>query len=746
MRIIKVELDKLDKNVLNIGWEGEQNHVQVQIQCGAFFAKYPNAGAVLTVLSPANVTYPVVLDKEGNDLIWDIDASDVVNAGSGKIQLTFTDGSGDDAEVIKTVIGSFNVNASLAVDGEAPDPIQTWINEANEILEEFGEVADLSASATTLPAGSSATAQITTVSGHKNIAIGVPKGDKGDQGDPAPAEDVADAVDAYVSTNWSSWSGALDRTLTSNQSAAPADMVGDLKSAVKQKADSANSTRKYPSKTSIDVTDTTWTNTVYDNGSFVSHANYLLSDYIPLNIANAGYAKVETTGGIYCGAYIFDGSKNFLSSKAVVANGGTIDLNNVKDGYYCRVLLRYNPASPISPSVMDYNSVVIHVDYDPDINTLISVMNDDVFINRYAGRENKLPIDGTWYIGQVNSSDAMQTSSNRITTKIIPFPYNHFKIDFVDSTYSVYAKFYDKNMTKVEHTTSNDYITSDLEINRTQRDIKYAVFNVKLANNGAFVPSDAKNITVKVIDLDSISVTNLTVCTYNVGEYQNGTGNDDIAHPELVVPAYRQFYAKQNFDIIGLQEAHTNGWGDTYGPSADNALYNYLYPYKVENTNLTALLCKYPFKESGSGWIQESDTDHRRRYAYAVINIGGNDVWLYCVHLNPTAEYRALHITELISILATKERFICFGDFNFGNDNENAQTEINSFINAGFKAANGSYLGLIATAGLGQGETRKYLDNIITSANINIFNVEAIGNISDLYSDHLPLKVELTVY
>ena len=166
MRIIKVELDKLDKTVLNIGWEGEQNHVQVQIQCGAFFAKYPNAGAGLTVLSPANVTYPVVLGKEGNDLIWDIDASDVVTAGSGKIQLTFTDGTGDDAEVIKTVIGSFNVNASLAVDGTAPDPIQHWIDQAEQTARQIAEESAIYAKEEIVESyGSIAPAIIETASG-----------------------------------------------------------------------------------------------------------------------------------------------------------------------------------------------------------------------------------------------------------------------------------------------------------------------------------------------------------------------------------------------------------------------------------------------------------------------------------------------------------------------------------------------------------------------------------------------------
>ena len=59
------------------------------------------------------------------------------------------------------------------------------------------------------------------------------KGPKGDTGDPAPAEDVTTAVDAYLAENFTNVdSPPLDRTLASSESAAPADIVGDLKSAI----------------------------------------------------------------------------------------------------------------------------------------------------------------------------------------------------------------------------------------------------------------------------------------------------------------------------------------------------------------------------------------------------------------------------------------------------------------------------------------------------------------------------------
>ena len=58
------------------------------------------------------------------------------------------------------------------------------------------------------------------------------KGPKGDTGDPAPAEDVEDAVDAWLENNLDPITAnpPLDRNLMQANAAAPADLVGELKS------------------------------------------------------------------------------------------------------------------------------------------------------------------------------------------------------------------------------------------------------------------------------------------------------------------------------------------------------------------------------------------------------------------------------------------------------------------------------------------------------------------------------------
>lgn len=233
MNKIQLGIDAISTTPIRIGFEGENVHTQVTFFWTVLRSKYPDAVASLSIKPPVGDIYPKSVTQDGNKVVWDVTASDTANPGSGEYQLTFTDGE----EIIKTYIGNFTVNDSIIGDGEAPDPIQDWVADANAVL---GELSEISASVTTLEAGESATVEVTEVGGHKNLAFGIPAGEKGEQGeqgepgDPAPAEEVIPAVNAYLAeviTNPDS--PPLDRTLSSSSAAAPADMVGDLKSAIK---------------------------------------------------------------------------------------------------------------------------------------------------------------------------------------------------------------------------------------------------------------------------------------------------------------------------------------------------------------------------------------------------------------------------------------------------------------------------------------------------------------------------------
>lgn len=180
MNVIMESLYNIDRNTFDIGYVGEKNHTKVIINCISIFRNYPNAVASMTAKPPVGDLYPVSLTRDGVSIIWEISESDIANAGSGQYQLTFTNGSGDSEEIIKTVFGSYSVKASLSPSGEAPTPIENWIDEANAVLADLESFDDISASATALAAGADPTAEITEVEGHKNIALGIPAGASGE--------------------------------------------------------------------------------------------------------------------------------------------------------------------------------------------------------------------------------------------------------------------------------------------------------------------------------------------------------------------------------------------------------------------------------------------------------------------------------------------------------------------------------------------------------------------------------------
>ena len=164
-----------------IGFEGEKHHVQFVFPFPDVLGEYPDANAYMTVKPPVGDKYPVDLTTEGTSVVWVVSESDCANAGDGEFQITFA----RDNVVIKSFYGYYTVYESLSVEGEAPTPIQTWEARAEALL---GAFEMMTVSATGLPAGSAPTVEMTD-NGHKNIAFGIPAGEKGEPGQPgAPGQ------------------------------------------------------------------------------------------------------------------------------------------------------------------------------------------------------------------------------------------------------------------------------------------------------------------------------------------------------------------------------------------------------------------------------------------------------------------------------------------------------------------------------------------------------------------------------
>ena len=137
-RIQELVLKDLNKKVLELGYVGENIHTQIIIDCSEVFWDYPNAVPRLKVTPPRGDKYLASqLVKDGDNLIWTITDSDVIYSGSGRIQLRFVDGN----EVIMTAVGTTKIDGSIETTGDAPTPLEDWMDRAEETAEQIAENA-----------------------------------------------------------------------------------------------------------------------------------------------------------------------------------------------------------------------------------------------------------------------------------------------------------------------------------------------------------------------------------------------------------------------------------------------------------------------------------------------------------------------------------------------------------------------------------------------------------------------------
>ena len=143
MRVINISLSELETKVLMIGFQGENEITQVRIDAAEILTDYPTATPTLIVKPLFGFAYPVIVAMEGTDVVWEIDNSVLSFHGDGEIQLTFTQGT----VIAKSYVGRIRIKRSLAVNGEAPDPIETWEQAATaklaEVDAQIGELEDM---------------------------------------------------------------------------------------------------------------------------------------------------------------------------------------------------------------------------------------------------------------------------------------------------------------------------------------------------------------------------------------------------------------------------------------------------------------------------------------------------------------------------------------------------------------------------------------------------------------------------
>lgn len=135
---INISLDRIGFRPIRIGYAGDNQHTVVKIDCSEVFTDYPNATVQLVADPVSGDSYPSDVTVSNGIVIWEITASDTRSAGGGDYQLVFTSGG---TEVFHSDVGKYLIAYSLDIDGEVPDPIQSWIDRAEQTATEIAREA-----------------------------------------------------------------------------------------------------------------------------------------------------------------------------------------------------------------------------------------------------------------------------------------------------------------------------------------------------------------------------------------------------------------------------------------------------------------------------------------------------------------------------------------------------------------------------------------------------------------------------
>lgn len=285
------EIGKMPASI-DIGYTGEQEFRTVQIDMSEWVAKVPNGTPILMYIRPGeSEPYPVEITYADNIITWSVTDGDLGTVGgTGLLQVWF---GVEDEEQVMRKLGMSSVVVTivhLSISGGAnASTVQIpWLKEIME-MKNIILGYDYEAEAWAVGQRGGEDVPATDASYHNNAKY------YSDQAEAAKtaAQTAQAACETEVSRQLSEIisnpdSPPLDRTLSSNVSAAPADMVGDLKSALLY--DSGNITDMFlnPSKSGsfsgfVHGSLNTSGNIAYENTQYLTTYNYMKSS-VPISI------------------------------------------------------------------------------------------------------------------------------------------------------------------------------------------------------------------------------------------------------------------------------------------------------------------------------------------------------------------------------------------------------------------------------------------------------------------------------
>jgi len=495
------DIDKLPQ-FIDIGFTGEHKFRDIQIDMSAWLEDMPNGVPSIVYIRPGetqNDAYIPTTTFSNNILTWQFTQTDVGGIeGNGVMQVWLEET--ENTTLVKrgkSTVVTVRVNGAITDPGDTDPPARTML-------------LNLEAEAETLAAGSSATAEWEHEGyyGDYKLKLGIPKGDKGDkgdQGDPAPEELITPAVDAYLAENFSNPSNPpLDRSLASSSSAAPADMVGSLKSAFNEFesniSKSVKSKNIYNEASAISgyYIDNT-TGEVQTGGSY-SYFDYMdCSEYSTLILSRS----IDTLAGINIRYAFYDANKNYLSGGT--GGGLTVTYDSDVLRYYATIAtngakyirLSYNTNEVLTNRRMCLGGSLIYVPY---VSNLIPKRTDDNDHIVSSVLKNK---QATATAASMGANDSLSVFANNVSTaneitfyaKITSF--NRIDIGHVNAsdkgirlaignskiTYFVNGN----NNGQVDHgLTIKDYIYVRIAVNNSNNDYKITI----ITNGGKYERTD----------------------------------------------------------------------------------------------------------------------------------------------------------------------------------------------------------------------------------------------------------------
>lgn len=252
------------------------------------------------------------------------------------------------------------------------------------------------------------------------------------------------------------------------------------------------------------------------------------------------------------------------------------------------------------------------------------------------------------------------------------------------------------------------------------------------------------------LDGDGLIEADLSLMTYNVGQWYIGDGN------RIPTNKKTEYYALQHgtfenhpVDVLFLQE-YLATWCQDDSPVSD--LLGEFFDDQ-ETTNPQGLIghsiCTNGYEISN--YTSHNFTTNMGNYPTfesAEITVNGKTITLINTHNNYVYSYQEDEIDDLLAFVENLDYFILAGDFNIDlstKDTSDAQylNSVKRFLDAGYNVGNCVKAWIPTYFGTSSPSGGKYTDQVVTSANIEIIGLYAdttklTDDIGDKI-DHLPL-------